>query len=257
VFSVFRKLDEARGAMRGMMCSRYALWAVDDLGGRFLIVDPTIGFRSHFNIAPRSENPVVVSAEGRNRIRLMQWGLVPHWAKDSQTMPRPVNARAESLSEKPMFRQLLKENRCLVPANGFYEWKKEGSRKVPFFFHRPDNALFSFAGLYDAWQSSSGETLVTYTIITTSANELMAPVHDRMPVVLAQEGEERWLSSGPRSPDELREILVPCADDVLEVHMVSQRVNRPGEDDEGMILPVNGQGTIGGERACSHSRGLT
>jgi len=226
------------------MCSRYALWAVDDLGGRFLIVDPTIGFRSHFNIAPRSENPVVISAEGRNRIRLMQWGLVPGWAKEVQTMPRPVNARAETLSEKPMFRHLLEEKRCLVPANGFYEWKKEGTRKIPFFFHRPDNALFSFAGLYDTWQSPAGETLVSYTIIIVSANEFMAPVHDRMPVVLSQEGEERWLSPGPCSPDKLREILAPCADDVLETHAVSQRVNRPGEDDERMILPVNGRGMI-------------
>lgn len=226
------------------MCSRYALWAVDDLGGRFLIVDPTIGFRSHFNIAPRSENPVVVGAGDRNRIRMMQWGLMPHWTKDGQTMPRPVNARAETLSEKPMFRQLLKENRCLVPANGFYEWKKEGSRKIPVFFHRPDNALFSFAGLYDTWLSPSGDTLVSYTIITTSANELMAPIHDRMPVVLTRKGEERWLSPGPRSPDELMEVLVPCADDMLEAHAVSQRVNRPGEDDEGMVLPVNGRGMV-------------
>lgn len=226
------------------MCSRYALWAVDDLGRRFLIVDPTIGFRSHFNIAPRSENPVVVAAGGRNQVRLMRWGLVPHWAKDAKTMPRPVNARAETLAEKPMFRQLLEEKRCLVPANGFYEWKTEGSRKVPVFFHRPDNIIFSFAGLYDTWQSPAGETLVSYTIITTAANDLMAPIHDRMPVVLTQEGEERWLSSGSSSPDELKKILVPCASDVLEAHAVSQRVNRPGEDDEGMILPVNGQGMI-------------
>lgn len=240
----FRKIDGLRGAMRGIMCSRYALWAVDDLGGRFLIVDPTIGFRSHFSIAPRSENPVVVAAGNGNQIRLMQWGLVPGWAKEGQTMPRPVNARAETLSEKPMFRQLLEEKRCLVPANGFYEWTKEGTRKIPFFFHRPDNALFSFAGLYDTWLSPAGETLVSYTIITASANELMAPVHDRMPVVLSQEGEERWLSPGPRSPDELREILVPCADDVLEAHVVSQRVNRPGEDDERMILRANGRGMM-------------
>jgi len=240
VTGTFRKIDVAQGAMRGIMCSRYALWAVDDLGGRFLIVDPTIGFRSHFNIAPRSENPGVVSADGRNQIRRMQWGLVPGWAKEVQTMPRPINARAETLSEKPMFRQLLKEKRCLVPANGFYEWKKEGTRKIPFFFHRPDNALFSFAGLYDTWLSPAGEMLVSYTIITTSANDLMAPIHDRMPVVLAREVEEWWLSSGLRSPDELMEILVPCADDVLEAHVVSQRVNRPGEDDEGMILPTNG-----------------
>lgn len=227
-----------------VMCSRYALWAVNDLGGRFLIVDPTIGFRSHFNIAPRSENPVVVAAGGRNRILMMQWGLVPRWATDTRTMPCPVNARAETLADKPMFRQLLAENRCLVPANGFYEWKKEGTRKIPFFFHRPDNALFSFAGLYDTWLSPSGETLVSYTIITTGANNLMAPIHDRMPVILTQGGEEWWLSCDPISSRDLAEILVPCESGVLEEHAVSQRVNRAGDDDEEMILPVTGRGTI-------------
>lgn len=233
----FRKIDEPGDAMRGMMCSRYALWAVNDLGGRFLIVDPTIGFRSHFNIAPRSENPVVVAAGGRNRVLMMQWGLVPRWATDTRTMPRPVNARGETLADKPMFRQLLKENRCLVPANGFYEWKKEGSRKIPFFFHRRDNSLFSFAGLYDTWQATAGETLVSYTIITTNADDLMAPVHDRMPVILTRDGERRWLS-GTLSHDEMREILVPCTSGTLEAHPVSQRVNSTAVNDEQLIAPL-------------------
>ena len=220
------------------MCSRYALWAINHLGGRFLIVDPTIGFRSHFNIAPQTENPVVVAAGDGNHLRAMQWGLVPHWAKDTRTMPRPCNARAGTLSEKPMFRQLLSENRCLVPANGFYEWKKEGTRKLPFYFHRPDDSLFAFAGLYDTRQSPSGGTLMSYTIITTDANELMAPVHDRMPVILTQEAEQRWLSREPLSPDEIEEILVPCPSDAMEAHLVSSRVNRPGEDDERLITRV-------------------
>jgi putative SOS response-associated peptidase YedK len=234
----FRKIDEARDAMRGLMCSRYALWAVDDLGSRFLIVDPTIGFRSHFNIAPRSENPVVVAAGGRNRIRMMQWGLVPHWAKDSRTMPRPVNARAETLSEKPMFRQLVRENRCLVPANGFYEWKKEGTRKIPFFFHLPDNSLFAFAGLYDTWHSATGEAVVSYTIITTDANDFMAPFHNRMPVILTQDAEQRWLSCDAPTPGDLKEILMPCDAGILEAYLVSQRVNSPAVDDETLIARV-------------------
>lgn len=220
------------------MCSRYALWAVNDLGRRFLIVDPTIGFRSHFTIAPRSENPVVVAAGDTNRIRIMQWGLVPHWSKDLRSTPCPVNARAKSLAEKPMFRQLLQQNRCLIPANGFFEWKKEGTRKLPFYFHRQDNALFSFAGLYDTWRSPAGEILASYTIITTEANALMAPVHDRMPVILTQEAERRWLSRDALSPAEMSGILAPCDAGMLEAHLVSQRVNSQAADDETLIAPI-------------------
>ena len=226
------------------MCRRYALRVIDLTGQVRLIMDADIRFPSHFNIAPSSTNPVIVSAPEGNHLRMMEWGLIPHWAKDICTMPRPANARAESLAEKPMFRGLLAHHRCIVPASGFYEWRTEGTRKLPFYFHRKDGSLLTFAGLYDAWQAPTGETRQTYTIITTAANELMAPIHDRMPAILTREGEERWLAGEAPAADEMRELLVPCENAVLEAYVVSQRVNRPGEEDEGMILPVNGQGTI-------------
>ena len=128
------------------MCGRYSLICIDDLGNRFRVFDPMMGARSRFNVVPGDEMPVVVRGE-KNEIIRMRWGLIPHWTKDIRTAQRPINARAESLFEKPMFRPLLKAGRCLVPASGFYEWKKEGKRKVPFYFHLPESPLFAFAGL--------------------------------------------------------------------------------------------------------------
>ncbi|MGA2162150.1 MAG: SOS response-associated peptidase, partial [Methanoregula sp.] len=162
-----------------IMCGRYSLACIDDLCGRFRIIDPAIGFRSHFNIAPGSTNPVIVAHERAEAV-MMQWGLVPHWAKDITVTNRPINARAESLAEKPMFRDLLRSQRCLVPASGFFEWKHDWGRKIPFYIHVKDDLVFGFAGLYDVWRNPAGTTLRTYTIITTTANTLMAPIHDRM-----------------------------------------------------------------------------
>jgi putative SOS response-associated peptidase YedK len=130
------------------MCGRYSLWCIDDLCGRFRVIDPSIGFRSHFNIAPGSTNPVITMHE-RVEAVMMQWGLVPHWAKDIKATHRPINARAESLSEKPMFRELLRSRRCLVPASGFFEWTQERGHKIPFYVHLKDEPVFAFAGLYN------------------------------------------------------------------------------------------------------------
>lgn len=221
-----------------VMCRRYALKVIDLTGQVRLIMDADIRFPSHFNIAPSSTNPVIVSAPDGNHLRMMEWGLIPHWAKDIRTLPRPANARAESLAEKPMFRGLLAHHRCVVPASGFYEWKKEGTRKLPFYFHRKDDALLTFAGLYDFWQAPSGETRQTYTIITTAANELMAPIHDRMPAILTDEGVQRWLSRDVLSSVAMKEMLVPDASDRMETFLVSPRVNSTAMDDEQLIAPL-------------------
>lgn len=220
------------------MCRRYALKVIDLTGQVRLIMDADIQFPSHFNIAPSSKNPVIVSASDGNHLQMMEWGLIPHWAKDIRTLPRPANARAESLAEKPMFRGLLASHRCVVPASGFYEWKKEGTRKLPFYFHRKDNSLLTFAGLYDSWQAPTGETRQTYTIITTAANELMVPIHDRMPAILTDEGVQRWLSGTVLSPAVRNEILVPFASERMETYLVSPRVNSSAVDDEQLIVPL-------------------
>ena len=221
------------------MCGRYSLACIDDLCGRFRVIDPAIGFRSHFNIAPGSMNPVIVVHERAEAV-MMQWGLVPHWAKDITATHRPINARAEGLAEKPMFRDLLRTKRCIVPASGFFEWKQEGRRKVPFYIHVKDDPVFAFAGLYDIWRNPAGVSLTTYTIITTAANTLMAPIHNRMPVILRQDDEMRWLSREVLSTDEVRRILAPYPHEGMEAYPVSERVNNPAADDEMIIGRVRG-----------------
>ena len=221
------------------MCGRYSLVCISDICGRFRVIDPSIGFRSHFNIAPGSTNPVITMHERVESV-MMQWGLVPHWAKDIKTTHRPVNARAESLAEKPMFRGLLASKRCLVPASGFFEWKQERSHKIPFYVHLRDEPVFAFAGLYDTWSNPAGTTLFTYTIITTTPNALMAPVHDRMPVIVQPEDEKRWISPGQLSADDLHRIFLPYPVEKMEIYPVSDRVNSPLVDDENVIEPIRG-----------------
>jgi putative SOS response-associated peptidase YedK len=198
-----------------------------------------IGFRSHFNIAPGSTNPVIVVHERAEAV-MMQWGLVPHWVRDIKAAQRPINARAEGIEDKPMFRDLLRTKRCIVPTSGFFEWKQEGGRKVPFYFHVRDDPVFAFAGLYDVWSNPAGTTLTTYTIITTTPNELMAPIHSRMPVILRQDDEMRWLSRDVLPADEVKRILAPYPAELMEAYPVSERVNRTDADDKGVIAPVKG-----------------
>ena len=221
------------------MCGRYSLACIDDLCGRFRVIDPAIGFRSHFNIASGSMNLVIMVHERAEAV-MMQWGLVPHWAKDITATHRPINARAEGLAEKPMFRDLLRTKRCIVPASSFFEWKQEGGRKVPFYIHVKDDPVFAFAGLYDIWRNPAGVSLTTYTIITTAANTLMAPIHNRMPVILRQDDEMRWLSREVLSTDEVHRILAPYPHGGMEAYPVSERVNDPAADDEMIIGRVWG-----------------
>jgi putative SOS response-associated peptidase YedK len=219
------------------MCGRYSLICIDDLGNRFRVFDPMMGARSRFNISPASEMPVIVRA-GENHLTIMRWGLIPSWTRDIRTAKSLINARAETLSEKPAFRSLLKTHRCLVPASGFFEWKKEGNRKNPYYIRLTDDPLFSFAGLYDQWHNPEGVTVSTYTIITCEANPLVASLHDRMPVILSRQGEERWLDLSPVAPEELKKILVPFPAGRMEAIPVSDLVNNPIADDERVIQPL-------------------
>jgi putative SOS response-associated peptidase YedK len=221
------------------MCGRYSLIGIDDLGNRFRIFNPSIGFRSHFNIAPGSMNPVIVQHE-RAEMVMMQWGLIPHWAKDIRTMQHPINARAEGLAEKPMFRGLLKDKRCLIPASGFYEWKKELKHKIPYYLHLKDEPVFAFAGLYDMWHNPAGEGIATYTIITTGPNDLMSPIHNRMPAILRREDEDRWVSGESLSAADLNSILAPLPAGGMEAYPVLPLVNNPSNNDERLIRPLQG-----------------
>jgi putative SOS response-associated peptidase YedK len=221
------------------MCGRYSLVCIDDLGNRFRVYNPMIGARSRFNIAPGNEMPVIIRRE-ENELCLMHWGLVPGWKQDPAAAQRPINIRAETLAGNPLFRTLLENGRCLVPASGFYEWKKEGKRKVPFYFYLPESPLFAFAGLSAIQENPEGTPRATYTIITCEATGLPGEVHNRMPVILNRENEERWLSRNPIGPQDLAGILAPCTAPALARVPVADRVNNPSVDDERLIRPLFG-----------------
>lgn len=173
------------------MCGRYVLEAPEDLSERFQLRQLAIQLPHTWNVAPTNQMPVIVeSQDGEREAKLMQWGLIPRWAKPGEKKGlAPINARADAL-QKPMFRNLVKRNRCLVPANGFYEWKNLGDHKQPYYITVPDDPLFAFAGLYEQATGADGEPIESYTIITTEPNALMATLHTRMPVILHPQDEE-------------------------------------------------------------------
>jgi putative SOS response-associated peptidase YedK len=220
----------------GPVCGRYSLICIDDLGNRFRVFDPMMGARSRFNIAPASEMPVIIRPE-KNELAVMRWGLIPRWTKDIRTAHPLINARAETLAEKPAFRSLLKTHRCLIPASGFFEWKHEGKMKTPYYIRLREDPLFSFAGLYDEWRNPEGVTISTFTIITCDANPLVKPLHNRMPVILSRQNEDRWLDPEPVSPEDLKRILVPYSAGTMEALPVSDLVNDPKADDKRVIQP--------------------
>jgi putative SOS response-associated peptidase YedK len=168
----------------------------------------------------------------------MKWGLIPFWAKDPRIGNRLINARAETIAEKPSFKSALKANRCLVPASGFYEWKEIGGRKMPFLFQLKDISLFSFAGLYDVWKDEQKNEIKTFTIITTNANSFMAPIHDRMPVILTPENENIWLDNAINDVPQLLPLLKPYPDETMEMYPVSPAVNNPKTDSPELIQPL-------------------
>jgi putative SOS response-associated peptidase YedK len=179
-----------------------------------------------YNIAPSQDCPVVTVEGDRRVLTLMRWGLVPAWADDAKTGNRMINARGETVAEKQSFKTLLKKSRCLVPASGFYEWKKlAGGGKTPYFIRLRDGGPFAFAGLWTVWHAGSEDELRSFTIITTSANELMSPIHDRMPVILSEKDEARWLDPELGKHEDILPLLVPYPSDGMECWEVSPYVN--------------------------------
>ena len=188
-----------------------------------------------YNIAPQQ---LVQAVTADKRLIRLKWGLIPSWAKDPKIANNLINARAETLQEKPSFRTALAKRRCLIPADGWYEWKKAAAGKQPYYFHRRDDALFSFAGLWETWRSPEAETINTCTIITTEPNELTANYHHRMPAILKRSDEKLWLEATARVPD-LVQLLGPYPADELEIYPVSKSVNSPGRDEATLVERVN------------------
>jgi len=225
------------------MCGRFSLTDIGSIFSRFGVIiskDINKKITPHYNIAPTQKIPVIYQDNNQeNRIEFMKWGLVPYWAKDPKIGYKMINARAETLTQKPSFKHLLKSKRCLVPSSGFYEWKRIDKRKVPYYIGIKNSKIFSFAGLYDNWKDSVGNELKTFTIITTNSNNTLKPIHNRMPVILEQEFEEDWLDVKTHDFDSLKQMLKPYPDDKMIAYAVSTEVNNPSNDNPELIRKVN------------------
>ncbi len=222
------------------MCGRYALYTDIYEWSQFAVPWPFedgFNWTASYNIAPSHFAPVVLNLASPVIARY-RWGLVPSWSKDPAIGNRMINARAESVAEKAAFREPFRKRRCVVLADGFFEWKKSGRKKTPVYFGAKNRELLGFAGLWDHYQPLTGEHLRTFTIITTQPNELVEPIHNRMPVILAPENYSQWLAASPPDPSSLRALLRPCPTERLEFHLVSQYVNNPMNNSAECVQPV-------------------
>lgn len=221
------------------MCGRFSIFADPErLAERFDASLPEEGLRPRYNAAPTQNLPVILNEDAdARRIELLRWGLVPFWAEDPSIGSRMINARGETLAEKPSFRTALKKRRCLVLADGFYEWQKTADGKIPMRITLKSGEPFALAGLWETWKEPTGDLLRTFTIITTTPNELLEPIHNRMPVILPREHEAIWLDNAADQGIWL-DMLRPYSADLMTVHPVSKRVNFVGNDDPEIVQPV-------------------
>jgi putative SOS response-associated peptidase YedK len=222
------------------MCGRYTLAVqLDMIQDRFLLKESIPAFTPRYNIAPTQMAPVITESASGRRLELMRWGLVPAWAKDQTIGNKLINARGETVAEKPSFRKSLQSRRCIVPSDGFYEWKKlpDGKSKIPIRLTVGQGDLFGFAGLWDSWKAPDGSELRTFTIITTEPNQAVASIHNRMPVILSKENEKRWLDPTITQPQLLLPLLVPYQGE-MRTFEVSKAVNIPSNDSPSLIEPV-------------------
>ena len=222
----------------GPMCGRYTFtFTAASLAEAFGMVPPGFQIRSGHNLAPGQYIVIVRPERDRLGADLAHWGLVPRWVKDPNAFAKPINARAETLLEKPSFRTAFLRKRCLIPASGFYEWKPEGRTKRPFYIHPTDGTLFAFAGLMEDWQGPDGEGMFSACIITTVPNGLMAGLHDRMPAILPREAWGLWLDPAAQARD-LQPLLAPFPAERRAAHPVGLAVGNPRNDGPELILPV-------------------
>jgi len=221
------------------MCGRYVLKSslqqlVDQYGA---VPDEVFAIEPNYNVAPSLHMPVILEKEGERKLDRYRWGLVPFWADDVNTGYSMINARAESLAQKRSFSKPFKSQRCIVPVNGFYEWKRAGSSKIPHYITSKSSPLMHFAGLYEQWESPEGETVNSYTIITTEANKPVSELHDRMPAMLLPEEFTDWLDPENRDTGALQDLLRPWPDDDIEYYRVSTDVNNVRNNGEQLLEP--------------------
>ncbi|MDV2994370.1 MAG: SOS response-associated protein YedK [Chroococcidiopsis sp. SAG 2025] len=209
------------------MCGRFTLsQPAEAIASTFqLSLIPELAPR--YNIAPTQPVPTILSEGDRRRFQMLRWGLIPSWAKDASMGAKLINARAETVAEKPAFRSAFRRRRCLVVADGFYEWQLQKSKKQPFYFRLQDGQPFAFAGLWETWQAPDGEKVDSCTLLTTTANSVLRSVHDRMPVILKPEDYNQWLDPQTQEPEQLKSLLQPYSSEAMVAYPVSTKVNNP------------------------------
>jgi putative SOS response-associated peptidase YedK len=221
------------------MCGRFVADIFPGLLGTIYNLTAVPQLPPRYNIAPSQDVAAVrESTTGKRELVLLRWGLVPHWAKDASIGTKMINARSETAADKPSFREALRRRRCVIPASGFYEWQRDGKQKIPHYIHPRDGGVLSFAGLWEPWQAPDGAPFESCTILTTRANQLLAGLHERMPVILGADVLDRWLDRQLTDPHHLADLFRPCPAERLTEHVVSSRVNRPGFDGSECIAPL-------------------
>jgi len=220
------------------MCGRYRLARKKEILAETFDAENEVEWSPRYNVAPGQDVPVVRQdpARPRRMLSLMRWGLIPSWSKEANVGYKMINARAETVADLPVFRDPFRYRRCLVPADGFYEWAMQGKQKSPFLFSMAGDSIFAFAGIWDRWRdpgktNPNKEWLETCSIITTSANALLSGIHDRMPVILKRDDYDLWLDPGFKKVDDLRDMLNPFPAEAMRHHRVSTRVNSVNNDD--------------------------
>lgn len=218
------------------MCGRFPFYfTLKDAAKEYMVKDLPEDFAPNYNAAPMQKVPVIYVKESAVHFEMFRWGLVPHWAKDSKIGSRMINARFETIFEKPSFKNLISGSRCLMLANGFYEWKKTDDRKIPNYIQLKNRQIFGFAAIWSQWKSPIGENLKTCSIITTAANDFMKPIHNRMPVTVMKRDEKKWLTDN--NTQNIKEIIRQGSSEEMKSFEISTLVNNPNNNSPECIAP--------------------
>jgi putative SOS response-associated peptidase YedK len=217
------------------MCGRFTLRTPTEKLAQAFEVDEVLTVEARYNIAPTQNVLGVRQTADHREATNFRWGLIPSWAKDASMGARLINARSETVTEKPAFREAFKRRRCIIPADGFYEWQRTESKKQPYYFFMKDERPFGFAGLWERWKDTDGDAVESCSILTTEANELLKHFHDRMPVILHPDDYGLWLNDDVREVDSLKELLQPYTASEMRAYPVSTLVNSPGHQGERLI----------------------
>ncbi len=220
------------------MCGRYTITSSPEAFRALFRYPEQPNFPARYNIAPTQPIPIVRLQDSERHFVLVRWGLIPSWVKDPKNFALLINARGESVCDKPAFRNAMKRRRCLIPADGFYEWKALGGRKQPYYIRAKSGEPLAFAGLWETWEGPNGEELDTATIVTTRANRLLGDIHDRMPVVVPPEGFDLWLDCANVDATTASALIAPAPEGLLEAYEISTAVNRTANDDARLIAPM-------------------